>query len=71
MMDLKVDYFPKDEPPDSKKVLDCAETLLGGGTDFERPLAWFCQYDYFIYHKLVCNVDWNNFLYMLILNKVY
>lgn len=34
----KVDYFPKDETPDPKKVLDCAETLLGGGTDFERPL---------------------------------
>ena len=36
--DTKVDYFPKDEVPDSKKILDCAETLLGGGTDFERPL---------------------------------
>ena len=36
--DAKVDYFPKDEIPDSKKILDCAETLLGGGTDFERPL---------------------------------
>ena len=36
--DTKVDYFPKDEVPDSKKVLDCAETLLGGGTNFERPL---------------------------------
>ena len=34
----KVDYFPKDETSDPKKVLDCAETLLGGGTDFERPL---------------------------------
>lgn len=34
----KVDYFPKDEKVDSKKVLDCAETLLGGGTDFEMPL---------------------------------
>ena len=32
--DTKVDYFPKDEVPDSKKVLDCAETLLGGGTNF-------------------------------------
>lgn len=36
--DTKVDYFPRDEIPDPKKVLDCAETLLGGGTDFERPL---------------------------------
>ena len=34
----KVDYFPKDEKVDPKKVLDCAETLLGGGTDFEKPL---------------------------------
>ncbi len=34
----KVDYFPKDEPCDSKKVLDCAETFLNGGTDYEAPL---------------------------------
>ena len=34
----RVDYFPKDEKVDPKKVLDCAETLLGGGTDFEKPL---------------------------------
>ena len=34
----KVDYFPKDKKVDLQKVLDCAETLLGGGTDFEKPL---------------------------------
>ncbi len=37
--DTKVDYFPKDEPCDPKKVLDCAETFLNGGTDFEAPLS--------------------------------
>lgn len=36
--DTKVDYFPKDEQCDPQKVLDCAETFLGGGTDFEEPL---------------------------------
>ncbi len=34
----KVDYFPKDEKVSSGKVLDCAETFLGGGTNFENPL---------------------------------
>ena len=34
----KVDYFSKDESCDSQKVLDCAETFLNGGTDFEAPL---------------------------------
>ncbi|OQB11873.1 MAG: hypothetical protein BWY15_02378 [Firmicutes bacterium ADurb.Bin193] len=36
--DTKVDYFPKNELAPAPKVLDCAETLLGGGTDFEKPL---------------------------------
>ena len=36
--ETKVDYFPKNEKVDPGKVLDCAETLLGGGTDFENPL---------------------------------
>lgn len=36
--DTKVDYFSKDEQPEPKKVLDCAETFLNGGTDFEKPL---------------------------------
>jgi len=34
----KVDYFPKNKKVDPQKVLDCAETLLDGGTDFEKPL---------------------------------
>ena len=34
----KTDYFPKDEQPEPKKVLDCAETFLNGGTNFENPL---------------------------------
>ena len=34
----KVDYFAKDEAVSPQKLLDCAETLLGGGTDFEKPL---------------------------------
>jgi len=34
----KVDFFAKDEAVESQKLLDCAETLLGGGTDFEKPL---------------------------------
>ena len=36
--DIKTDYFPKDEKPSPKKVLDCAETFLNGGTNFENPL---------------------------------
>jgi len=34
----KVDYFVKDETVELQRLLDCAETLLGGGTDFEKPL---------------------------------
>lgn len=34
----KVDYFAKDETVEPQRLLDCAETLLGGGTDFEKPL---------------------------------
>ena len=34
----KVDFFAKDEPVEPQRLLDCAETLLGGGTDFEKPL---------------------------------
>lgn len=36
--DIKVDYFLKDEPVSSQRILDCAETFLGGGTDYEMPL---------------------------------
>lgn len=35
----KTDYFSKDEQPEPKKVLDCAETFLNGGTNFEKPLS--------------------------------
>lgn len=35
---IKTDFFPKDETPDPEKILDCAETFLNGGTDFENPL---------------------------------
>ena len=34
----KVDFFAKDEAVEPEKLLDCAETLLGGGTNFEKPL---------------------------------
>ena len=34
----KVDFFSKDTAVEPQKLLDCAETLLGGGTDFEKPL---------------------------------
>jgi len=34
----RVDFFAKEETVSSEKLLDCAETLLGGGTDFEKPL---------------------------------
>ena len=34
----RFDYFPKNKKVNLQKVLDCAETLLGGGTDFEKPL---------------------------------
>lgn len=36
--DTKVDYFPKNEEVPAEKILNCAETFLGGGTDFEKPL---------------------------------
>ena len=36
--EIKVDYFFKDEPVSSQKMLDCAEMFLGGGTDYETPL---------------------------------
>ena len=36
--DTKVDYFPKNEEVPTEKILNCAETFLGGGTDFEKPL---------------------------------
>lgn len=35
----KTDYFPKDKQTEPKKVLDCAETFLNGGTNFEKPLS--------------------------------
>ena len=34
----KTDYFPKDKPADPAKVMECAETFLNGGTNFEKPL---------------------------------
>ena len=34
----KVDFFAKDDAIAPQQLLDCAETLLGGGTDFEKPL---------------------------------
>lgn len=37
--ETKVDYFPKTEKADPKKIMDCAETFLNGGTNFEKPLA--------------------------------
>ncbi len=36
--DIKTDFFPKDEDASSQKILDCAETFLNGGTNFEKPL---------------------------------
>ena len=36
--DTKTDFFPKDEDVPTQKILDCAETFLNGGTDFEKPL---------------------------------
>ena len=36
--DVKTDYFPKNEKADPKKIMDCAETFLNGGTDFVKPL---------------------------------
>ena len=37
--DIKVDCFYKKDALDRKKLLDCAETFLGGGTNFENPLS--------------------------------
>lgn len=34
----RVDYFPKSEKATHEKIMDCAESFLGGGTDFEKPL---------------------------------
>ncbi len=36
--DTRVDYFPKKETADAKTVMDCAETFLNGGTNFEKSL---------------------------------
>ena len=36
--ETKTDFFPKDEEVSSQRILDCAETFLNGGTDFEKPL---------------------------------
>ena len=36
--ETKTDFFPKDEEISSQRILDCAETFLNGGTDFEKPL---------------------------------
>ena len=36
--DTKTDFFAKDEEVSTQRILDCAETFLDGGTDFEKPL---------------------------------
>ncbi|MFF5005165.1 VWA domain-containing protein [Streptomyces phaeochromogenes] len=36
---LKVFRFPADRPADVAQVLDFAETFLGGGTSYQRPLS--------------------------------
>ena len=36
--DTKTDFFSKDEEVPAERILDCAETFLNGGTDFEKPL---------------------------------
>jgi len=36
---LQVFRFPADEPADVARVLDFAETFLGGGTSYQRPLS--------------------------------
>ncbi|GHE50077.1 vWA domain-containing protein [Streptomyces capitiformicae] len=36
---LQVFRFPADEPADLDRVLDFAETFLGGGTSYQRPLS--------------------------------
>ncbi|MFD4555461.1 VWA domain-containing protein [Streptomyces sp. NPDC058469] len=36
---LQVFRFPADEPADITQVLDFAETFLGGGTSYQRPLS--------------------------------
>ncbi|MFI6543063.1 VWA domain-containing protein [Streptomyces prunicolor] len=36
---LKVFRFPADRPADLTQVLDFAETFLGGGTSYQRPLS--------------------------------
>lgn len=36
---LQVFRFPADEPPDITRVLEFAETFLGGGTSYQRPLS--------------------------------
>lgn len=34
----KIDVFPKNEKVPSEIILECAETFLGGGTNFDHPL---------------------------------
>ena len=36
--DIKTDFFSRDEEVPALRILDCAETFLDGGTDFEKPL---------------------------------
>lgn len=36
--EVKVDYYPKGEIPEPSRLMDTAETLLGGGTNFEKPI---------------------------------
>ena len=38
----KVDVFPKGEYITVEEVMNCAETFLGGGTDFDEPLREAC-----------------------------
>lgn len=35
----KTDIFPKENRIESQKVLECAETFLSGGTNFDKPIA--------------------------------
>lgn len=36
--DIKTEVFLKDEPVSPQRIMDCAETFLSGGTNFEKPL---------------------------------
>ena len=36
--ETKLDFFPKNTKATAEQVMNCAETFLNGGTDFEKPL---------------------------------